>query len=47
MNRLPMPVACFRCCLLAACSVTEDNKDRRTVSIDENRIAAGADVARE
>ena len=44
MNRFAKGLCLLPLMIVAACSVTEENNGSSTVSIDENRIAAGADA---
>jgi hypothetical protein len=44
MNRFAMGLCLFPLMIAAGCSVTEESNGSSTISIDENRIAAGADA---
>ena len=47
MNRFTKGLCLLPLMIAAACSVTEENNGSSTISIDENRIAAGRRCARE
>lgn len=44
MNNFAKGMCLIPLVIAAACSVTEENNGSSTISIDENRIAAGADA---